>query len=172
MSPSKTSKPELHTISRREFLTLTSVAAVAAVVETSGPAGAEAAAAPVAPGTPFQLPDVPSQNPAYMATATDDGGLAIWTRRPGSDFVGFRLNANGRIVWRLCDGNRRPAEIAAEFARQTGRPAGEGAAFLEKLMQLGIIASGAHVVPGEGFPRPPEGGAYRLRIEPGEGETP
>jgi len=35
-----------------------------------------------------------------------------------------------------------------------------------------VVVSGAYVVPGEGFPRPPEGGAYRLQIQPGEGEAP
>jgi len=113
----------------------------------------------------IRLPDEPNQNPAFMARSTADGGLVAWTYGSAGELKGYRMNASGRSLWRLCDGSRGLEAIGAEHARRTGRPAAEGAAFVKGLLELGVIVSGGWVVPDPAFPRPPAGGCYHRRIE-------
>ena len=114
----------------------------------------------------IRLPDEPNQNPAFMARSAADGGLLVWTYGSAGEFKGFRMNATGRSLWRLCDGSRSLDAIGAEHARRGGRPAPEGKAFVEGLLDLGVIVSGGWVAPNPAFPRPPTGGCYHRRIEP------
>ena len=166
--PEKTdSRPRIRNLTRREFLAISAAAAGGAAL------GGSAVIAGARDGVPtgdesrrITLPAEPSQNPAFMARAAGDGGLLLWSPGEGGRFRGFRLNAAGRTLWRLCDGSRAAEAVANEFARRSGRPAGDGAAFLKRLLQLGVVVSGASVVPAPGFPAPPPGGCYHRRIEP------
>jgi hypothetical protein len=110
------------------------------------------------------LPKHPSPNPAYAAWGAPDGGAVVWTYKQGKQFVGYRFNTNGRRVWRLCDSQRSPAEIATEFRSQTGRTESEAAEFLTRLLSLGIVVAGSYVVPVGNFPKATPGGWYRPRL--------
>jgi hypothetical protein len=164
VSPNTNTKPEIAVLSRREFLSLATAATGGAVLAT------EAVSAWVADGEGeqrrFRLPEEPNQNPAFMARSTADGGLLVWTHDSGGEFRGYRMNATGRSLWRLCDGSRSLDAIGAEHARRHGRPAPEGAEFVNGLLELGVIVSGGWIVPDPAFPRPPDGGCYHCRIEP------
>jgi len=161
------SKPSVRALSRREFVSLTA-AAGGAVLAGGAPAGAARRAGETATTPPrrFTLPPAPSQNPAFMARAEGDGLLA-WSVGAGGALQGYRLNGSGRALWRLCDGTRDVAAIGAEYARSTGRPAEQGAAFVRTLLELGVVVAGATIVPAE-FPTPPPGGCYHRRIEPSD----
>jgi len=157
-------RPDIRAISRRDFLVLTATAAGTAVL-TIAPAGETGQEPPpAAEARRLRLPDAPSHNPAYMARTASDGGLLLWARKGDGAFLGYRINANGRSVWRLCNGKREVAEIAAEYGGQTGRSASEATTFLDRLLSLTVVASAAFVVPGPGFPKPSVGGCYRLRV--------
>jgi hypothetical protein len=164
VSPNTNTRPEIAALSRREFLSLATAVTGGAVLAT------EAVSAWVTEGEGgrrrFRLPDEPNQNPAFMARSTSDEGLLVWTYDSASEFKGYRMNATGRSLWRLCDGSRSLDAIGAEHARRSGRPAPEGAAFVKGLLELGVIVSGGWVVPDPAFPRPPAGGCYHRRIEP------
>lgn len=164
MSSNTNTKPEIAALSRREFLTLATAATGVAVLAT------EAVSALVVDGEGEQrlirLPDEPNQNPAYMARSTADGGLLVWTYGSAGEFKGYRMNATGRSLWRLCDGSRTLDAIGAEHTRRSGRPAPEGEAFVKGLLDLGVIVSGGWVAADPAFPRPPAGGCYHRRIEP------
>jgi len=157
-------KPEIAVLSRREFLSLATAATGGVVLAT------EAVSAWAVDGEGGQgrirLPDEPNQNPAFMARSTADGGLLVWCWGSTGEFNGYRLNATGRSLWRLCDGSRGLDAIGAQHARRTGRPAAEGAAFVKGLLELGVIVSGGWVMPDPVFPRPPVGGCYHRRIGP------
>jgi hypothetical protein len=159
-------RPSIRCLTRREFLSLTAAVAGGAVL------AGEALAVQMRDGTAaetaqrhFKLPEEPNQNPAFMARAAGGGGLLLWRQGPRGKLAGFRLNASGRVLWRLCDGSRNIGAIGAEYARRIGRPAAQGAAFVARLLELGVIVSGATVVPGPEFPTPPAGGCYHRRIE-------
>ena len=164
VSSNTNTKPEIAALSRREFLTLATAATGGAVLAT------ETVSAWVVDGEGEQrrirLPDEPNQNPVYMARSTADGGLLVWTHGSEGEFKGYRMNATGRSLWRLCDGSRSLEAIGAEHARRSGRPAPEGTAFVKGLLELGVIVSGGWVAPDPAFPRPPAGGCYHRRIEP------
>jgi hypothetical protein len=172
--PKSAGPPAVERISRRCFLRLAGAGgAVAALAPALRCAAEEAPAggAAKAPAGAVRLPEAPSQNPAFRAAPLADGGLAVWTRARG-EFLGYRLNPAGRWVWRRCDGRRSAERIGAMFGKEFTRPGAEAVAFLEKLRKNGVVVCGGFVVPGKGFPKPPPGGAYNLRIEPGEPLTP
>ena len=179
MSQQADSTPTLTLLSRRQLLVLlagaTGGAALAGVPRT-GLAGQvqarppatdpERESAETAAVQRFRLPDEPSQNPAFMARAVTGGGLLVWS----AGGTGFRLNRAARRIWRLCDGTRSVTDLAAEHARRSGRPAAEGEAFVQRLLELSVVVAGAEVtVPG--FPAPEAGGSYHRRIEPDDPVT-
>ncbi|HNX49170.1 MAG TPA: PqqD family protein [Thermoanaerobaculaceae bacterium] len=155
-----TQRPHISRLSRRELLAITAAAAGGVLV--LGPtAGAETL---VERPRPVRLPDEPSHNPGFLARASAGGGLVVWTQKPGAELVGYRLNARGRAVWELCDGTRDRAELASRYAATTGRPAAESLSFLARLLELGIVAQSATVVPLGDLIRPPAGGCYHLKL--------
>ena len=157
--------PSVRALTRREFVALGAAAAGGAALAgelIAAPAGAGAAARRVA------LPAEPSQNPAFMARAGADGGLLLWRAEPAGKAGGFRLNRAGRAVWRLCDGTRDAAAIGAEYGRRGAGPAAQGAAFVARLLELGVVVAGGSVAAAPGFPTPPPGGCYHRRVEPGD----
>ena len=163
VSPNADPKPEIAVLSRREFLSLATAATGGVVLATEG------VSAWVADGEGEQrrirLPDEPSQNPAFMARSTADGGLLVWSYGSAGEFTGYQMNATGRSLWRLCDGSRSLDAIGAEHARRSGHSASEATAFVRGLLELGVIASGGWVTPDPEFPRPPAGGCYHRRVE-------
>lgn len=155
-----TQRPRISRLSRRDLIAITAAAAGGVLV--SGPTAV--AAALVERPRPVRLPDEPSHNPGFLARASAGGGLVVWTQRPDTGLVGYRLNARGRAVWELCDGTRDRAELASRYAAATGRPAAESVSFLARLLELGIVAQGATVVPLGDLVRPPAGGCYHLKL--------
>jgi hypothetical protein len=157
-------RPAISKLSRREFVALTAVAAGGSVLAT-GWAGARAPDRAAVGGTEaVPLPEQPNLNPAFLARLLPDGDLLLWTTKSKGELLAFRLNRNGRLLWSLCDGGRRPVEIAREYGRVTGRPPAEGEAFLQRLLACGVVAAAAHIVPKGDFPRPPRGGCYHRKL--------
>lgn len=163
MSQRQLDRPQLTPISRRDFLVLTASASAAATLSVAPLAGDEASVSSSG-GHKVQLSASPSHNPAFMVRATGDGGLLLWTRQGDGAFLGFRINASGRELWRLCDGTTPPEQIARRWADNAGRPQPEATTFLDELLANGILAAGGHVVTAGDFPRPGDGGYYRMRL--------
>lgn len=163
MTSKSNGAPDIWEISRRDFLAV-AAAAAGGVLAPSALGGAAADA--TAPGrrARIKLPDVPSQNPAYLVRESSEQGLIIWTQLPDREFRAYRVNRRGRQVWELCDGVRTPDVIAAEYARVARRPAAEAVAFLDRLKTFGVVVAGAHIVAEGPFPRPPHGGCYHRRV--------
>ena len=163
MSESSSEAPTLESISRREFVAIAG-AAVAAFATGSATA---ARAATDGPGggrrneNMLNLSKHPSPNPAFGAWETKDGGVVLWTHRPHSKLVSYRLNANGRRVWRLCDSKRPIDQIADEYNRKTGREKSEARTFLGELTDKSILVAGGFVVLARDFPKALPGGWYR-----------
>lgn len=163
-------RPSIRALTRREFVALGAAAAGAAAL-TGEALGAPARADRESGGAETRrltLPAEPSQNPAFMARAGADGGLLLWRAEPAGKAGGFRLNRAGRAVWRLCDGTRDAAAIGAEYGRRGAGPAAQGAAFVARLLELGVVVAGGSVAAAPGFPTPPPGGCYHRRVEPGD----
>lgn len=114
--------------------------------------------------TRFQLPRNPSHNPAFFTRAIPNQEALVWTHGKGKEMVAYRLNIQGRDIWRLCDGSRTPAQIAAEYEAKTGRPQQEATGFLEQLQNTGVVVTGGFVVSAGRFPRPPAGGCYHAHL--------
>jgi len=154
------SKPTICKLSRRQFMALTG-AAVGAVGATAlmgcgGPRRATTTSA-------IKLPDMPSHNPAYRGWSTPDGGLLLSTQTDKMQTLAYGMNSNGRSIWSLCDGTITPEAVASQYEENTGRLGAEAAEFLAKMMDLGVVVAGYHVVPAGRFPRPPAGGCYHTQ---------
>lgn len=102
-------------------------------------------------------------SPAFWVRPLPAGGLLTWVRRKNDTTIGYELNAQGRFMWRLCNGARSLEDICSEYAGRTGRPVDEARAFLADLRAKGLIVRGGHVVTSRLFPDQVEGGRY-LRI--------
>lgn len=136
-------------LSRRDFLLLTGAAVTAAGASNSTAYAADVHQEENPPERiPITsvLPKNPTHNPGFNVRALPDGGLIVWARCSGGECAAYRLNGDGYCIWRLCDGTRDPARIAAEYEKATRRPGCEADAFLAELLRLGVVASGARVV--------------------------
>lgn len=159
-------KPALSRVTRRQLL-LWMGGAGAAVVAGGGAVALlrKSGSAPLSRTTERRaLPVHPSHNPAYRAWGTPDDGAVVWTYKDGKRFVGYRFNAAGRFVWRLCDGTSPVTQVAQAYAAETKRAPQEATDFVASLLKTGVLAAGGYVVPAGNFPTPRPGGSYHPRI--------
>jgi len=112
-----------------------------------------------------RLPGYPSHRPGFSARGLQDGGLLLWVRDSDGVTTGYRLNANGRAIWALCDGRRSKEEIGAIYQTRTGRSGTEAIDFLKSLIVFGPVVVGGYVVTKGTFPRAPEDGGYHVLLE-------
>ncbi|HUJ10661.1 MAG TPA: PqqD family protein [Verrucomicrobiae bacterium] len=166
MNSSPSDKPEIARITRRQFLLWTGgLAGTAAVVGVTAALLRSQSRGHSSPTSQsVRLPEYPSPNPAYRALPTTDGGMILWTNTGVGKFLGYRFNAVGRSVWRLCDGTHSLGQIASEYQARTGRVETEAREFIAKLSELGVAVTGAFVVTAGSFPKAPKGASYHQRI--------
>jgi hypothetical protein len=159
-------QPVIQRITRRQWLAWMRGAGVALAAGAGGMNLLPQLQAAPSSGTAarFRLPEHPNQNPAYRAWATPDQGVVVWTQQEDRKFTGYRFNANGRCVWRLCDGTRPAKQVTADYAAQTGRKEEEATDFLDQLQKLGVVVCGGYIRTSGAFPTPPEGASYHARI--------
>lgn len=153
--------PAVRPLTRREFVSAAlalGATAAAAGLPLTAVAGALPAGRPAL--TTLRLTDRLSQNPAFLARGTADGGLLLWVRRRAGAVTAFVLNRPGRRLFALCDGQRDADEICGAFATETGRTTADAAAFIDALLDRGLIVRGGHIRVPPGFPRPDDGGSY------------
>ena len=159
-------KPAMSRVTRRQLLLW--MGGAGAVVAAGGGTIAllrkSGSAPPPGAAVRCWLPLHPSQNPAYRAWATPDDGVVVWTYKDAKRFVGYRFNAAGRFIWRLCDGTKPVTELAQAYAAQTRRASQEATDFVASLLKAGVLAAGGYVVPVGSFPRLLPGSSYRARI--------
>ncbi|MBI4557787.1 MAG: PqqD family protein [Candidatus Hydrogenedentes bacterium] len=169
MANKSTERPEIRSLSRRQFLALTGATAgvmgSAVLAETESPqAPSKRPAAKPAPRR-VNLPDLPNHNPGFWVQTVADGGVVLWTNRTRGGFRGYRLNVPGKVIWESCDGQHSPEEIAKAYARQTRRDEKETPGFLKELRKAGIVVSGGYINAAGGFPIATEGAGYRPRLD-------
>jgi hypothetical protein len=167
------SKPAMSRVTRRQLLLW--MGGVGAAAAAGGGAVAllrkSGSTLSFTAAVPCTLPAHPSQNPAYRAWATPDDGAVVWTYKDAKRFVGYRFNAAGRFIWRLCDGTKPVTEVAKAYAAQTRRTSQEAMEFVASLLGLGVLAAGGYVVPVGDFPKLLPGSSYHARISPSDPQS-
>ena len=95
------------------------------------------------------MPPHPSHNPAFRVLASPGDELVLWTHKADASFAGYRLNAQGKRLWMLCNGTRTVPEIVAEYGGAGSGRRAEAGEFLQELMKAGLIVCGGYIVVGE-----------------------
>jgi len=154
--PDAEEAPEIRMVNRRRFLKLGIGGAAAVGLAAGGVSlvryfsGEEPKRPPGS--TLVRLSEMPNENPAFQARALPDGGLVVWTERKAGEPLAYSLNANARLVWRLCDGRRTEKEILDLYHEETGRDASEAKQSLAALLKESIVVEGGYIVVGPDFP--------------------
>ena len=163
-----TQGPKVEKVSRRRFLKLGLGSAAAVGAAAGGAVLLKRYFKERVPEVPsgctlVRLSEMPNENPAFFAKAMPDGTLIVWAWRKPGDPLAYSLNANARLVWRLCDGRRTETEIFDLYHRKTGRDASEAEQVLKELMEKAVIVKGGYIVSGPGFPVTETSNARYLR---------
>lgn len=170
---SSTEKPDLFKISRRQFI-VTMTGEMAALLSLSSFAGNALADIPGKSVSnndkTFKLPELPNQNPGYRAWHTKDDGIILWTYQK-DQFIGYKLNRKGRDVWRLCNGRRTESQILDAYILKNGSGMDEAKYFLSKMIEIGIVVSGAYIVVDSKFPKVQPGACYHSRVTEDDPKT-